>query len=94
MEGKSNIHISRVSYLVEVRLQEVCLLSLLQKSWPVFRVKLLLSQHKLHISFTSLRLTLLDINFTVEIKLDMIGSLFAVGVAGERQGGRFQVDLA
>lgn len=58
-------------------------LALFQQPWPVVLLQLLLSEHKLHIARGMVRLAVLDVDFTVEFQLDVVGSLLRVGVAGE-----------
>ena len=81
------------AYLVEIGLQEMHFLGLFQQPWPVLLLELLLSEYKLHIARGVMRLALLDVDFARELELDVVGGLLRVGVAGEGQGGWFQVDF-
>ena len=76
-------------YFVEISLQEMDFLRFFQKPWPVFVFQLLLPQNKFHISLASFGLTVLNIDFTVEFKLDVIGGLLGFGVASECERSGF-----
>lgn len=82
-----------INPLVEVGLQEVDLLCILQESWPELLLQLLLSQNHLDILSGVIDLARADINFTVELKLDMVVSLERVGVAREGEGLGLEVEL-
>jgi len=82
-----------VNPLVEVGLQEVHLLCVLQQSWPELLLQLLLSQDHLDVLARGVDLALRWVNLGIEVKLELIVSLEGVRVAGEGEGGWFQVKL-
>ena len=80
-------------YLVKIRLQEMHSLAVLQQSWPILLVELLLPQNKAHIGARCMRLGVLDIDLSVEFKLNVIGSFLGFASAGEGEAGGFEIDL-
>ena len=54
----------RRAYLVEIGLQEMNLLALFQKSWPVLLLLILLPKYKLYIPRGMIRLAVLDIDLS------------------------------
>ena len=81
-------------YLIEVRLQKVSFLSFFQQPWPVFLLQILLPQNKFHISLASLSLAMLNVDFTVEFELNMVGGLLGVGAASECKRSGFKINFA
>lgn len=69
------------------------LLALLQKTWPVLLLELLLSQDHLHILSSVVDLALLWIDLSEELNLEMVSSLEGIRVTGEVEGGWLKIEL-
>jgi hypothetical protein len=82
-----------INPLIEVGLQEVNLLSILQKSWPELFLQLLLSQNKLNGLAGVVGLALFGVNLRIELENYMVCSLEGFGVAVERERLFLNVDL-
>lgn len=67
-----------MKYLVEISLEEVELLLVLQQARPVLLLELLLSEDQLDATRRVVDLALLGVDLGVQIKLDVVGSLFGV----------------
>lgn len=81
------------AYLVEVSLQVVDLLRVLEKSWPELLLGLLLPQHQLDVLGGVVDLAVVDIDLGVELKLNVVRLLQAVGLAAEGDAGGLEVKL-
>lgn len=82
-----------INPLVEVSLEEVNLLGLLEETRPVMSIKLLLAELHLDITGRVVDLARSRVNLGVELKLDMVGLLEGVGVAGEDETSGLKVEL-
>jgi hypothetical protein len=81
------------TYLVKVRAQIVDLCLVLEQTRPVLFLQFLLSQHQLDIRGCVMCLGVLNIDFSEELDLEVVGGLFGIRCAGEGEAGRLQVEL-
>lgn len=82
-----------MTYLVEVGLQEMNLLSRLQQTGPVLLLELLLPQNQLNLTVAVVHLGVLRVDLGIQLQLDVI--LYALlGGSGERDRGRRDVQLS
>ena len=68
-------------------------LALLQKTWPVLLLELLLSQYHLHILSSVVNLALLWLDLGVELELQVVGSLKRIRGTSEGKGCWLEIEL-
>lgn len=66
------------AYLVEVGTQIVDLCRVLEQPWPIFFLKLFLSEDHLDVGGGVVRLRVLDIDLAKEIHLEVVGGLLGL----------------
>lgn len=82
-----------INPLVEVGLEEVKSLVLLEESWPVLLLKVLLLELDLDVLGSVIDLALGRVNLGVEFELDVVLALQGARGTGEGQGGGLEVQL-
>lgn len=82
-----------INPLVEVGLEEVKSLVLLEESWPVLLLEVLLLELDLDVLGSVVDLALGRVNLGVEFELDVVLALQGARCTGEGQGGGLEVQL-
>ena len=82
-----------INPLVEVGLEEVKSLVLLEESWPVLLLEVLLLELDLDVLGSVVDLALGRVNLGVEFELDVVLALQGARGTGEGQGGGLEVQL-
>jgi len=82
-----------VNPLIEISLQEVNLLRILQQSWPELLLELLLPQNHLDVLGRVVDLAGRNVDLIVEIELHLVIPLERLGVTGEGERLRLQIEL-
>lgn len=78
LPNKPVVRLVKKAYLVKVGAEEVHLGGVLQQSWPVFLLELLLSQHHLDVGWRMMRLGVLHVDLAVELQFKVIRCLLGV----------------
>jgi len=82
-----------INPLIEVGLQEVDLLCFLQQAWPELLLHLLLAQDELDVLGGVVDLSLGGVDLGEEVEHDVVVALEGIGVTGEGQRIRLDIDL-
>ena len=82
-----------VTDLVKVRSEVMHFGFVLQKSWPIFFLELLLSQDHLNVFGGVVGFGRFDIDLAIKFDFQVIGGLFGLGSAGESKAVRFEIEL-